>query len=839
MNDPDWCCGGNCNDDGADSAAPPGAAGTGPNATRSTVTPTTTNATSTVTATPTKKMCAAWTKPQVVEISTNGRGFQEVLLDAELLDAGDRRTDGMVVITTGDIVSEADELNGFNLPDIKVVVVGTRPNWESNQLSAARTGTVLSQYPMGASSTWIRKHVHNAQYPEMGCCVGSSGDEAGTQISSDSGKNPDRWDNSIACRPECKDGCWGFNYDKKTKRCMIFSKPIVYLKRQNSYQSCRCYVKKFDADVFGPFGELVNPPSTTPTTATGTAAAAATTIAGTAAASTSAATATVTAAATTAAAAATIPQVEVDCPSILEREECKAVPAACRWEAHHRLCRGLNPEADTPQQTTAALQPVRTTAMPTHPLYTDSEVESSWEFKTLGIITTTSFVLAFLAVVFVKHYKQRARSYSTLLETGKRMASVVHETSMGTAITAAALVASKEESPLTFAEEAASTVHPASAAERSEKIRWIARSDINLIETMQNGSFGEIVKAQLTLAGEAMYTVAVKRNVLKNDAANMDDEFLAEGMLMSQFSCKFVLGLVGVSTTLDMNEVWLVLEYCEFGSLYSQLRPAAAMTPPSSAGGTVRTCRHVFATLKGKLQAALEIVTGMAFLESHKCIHRDLASRNVLVSSSYECKIADFGLSRCEPSFDLTRGCYVSEAGTVALRWGAPECISLRRFSSASDVWAFGVLMCELFTNAELPYQSVPDAQLVLAICDESRNFRMDKPPTMPVELYTTLVTPCWAHASNLRPTFGALKQLVPVARESKPGAGGSNVYSAPFVVFSVVAEGACAGASVCEAPHALLETCEAPAPTTLDRLVSTEERKASGKREEYLREKA
>ena len=37
---------------------------------------------------------------------------------------------------------------------------------------------------------------------------------------------------------------------------------------------------------------------------------------------------------------------------------------------------------------------------------------------------------------------------------------------------------------------------------------------------------------------------------------------------------------------------------------------------------------------------------------------------------------------------------YKSSGGKIPLRWCAPECINFRKYSSWSDVWAFGVIMC-------------------------------------------------------------------------------------------------------------------------------------------------
>lgn len=45
-----------------------------------------------------------------------------------------------------------------------------------------------------------------------------------------------------------------------------------------------------------------------------------------------------------------------------------------------------------------------------------------------------------------------------------------------------------------------------------------------------------------------------------------------------------------------------------------------------------------------------------------------------------------------------------SQGGKIPIRWTAPEAIAFRTFSSASDVWSFGVVMWEVLAYGERPY---------------------------------------------------------------------------------------------------------------------------------------
>ena len=76
------------------------------------------------------------------------------------------------------------------------------------------------------------------------------------------------------------------------------------------------------------------------------------------------------------------------------------------------------------------------------------------------------------------------------------------------------------------------------------------------------------------------------------------------------------------------------------------------------------------------------------------------------------CKVADFGLSR---EIDADDG-YTTRGGKIPIRWTAIEAIDYRKFTSASDVWSFGVLCWEVVSFGERPYWNWSNQDVIKAI---------------------------------------------------------------------------------------------------------------------------
>ncbi|XP_039092855.1 LOW QUALITY PROTEIN: tyrosine-protein kinase Srms [Hyaena hyaena] len=103
------------------------------------------------------------------------------------------------------------------------------------------------------------------------------------------------------------------------------------------------------------------------------------------------------------------------------------------------------------------------------------------------------------------------------------------------------------------------------------------------------------------------------------------------------------------------------------------------------------------------LSFACQVAEGMSYLEERRIVHRGLAARNVLVGDDLACKVADFGLARL-----LKEDIYSPGRGSkIPVKWTAPEAANYRVYSQKSDVWSFGVLLYEVLTYGQCPYEGL------------------------------------------------------------------------------------------------------------------------------------
>ncbi|KAK6311155.1 hypothetical protein J4Q44_G00192100 [Coregonus suidteri] len=286
-----------------------------------------------------------------------------------------------------------------------------------------------------------------------------------------------------------------------------------------------------------------------------------------------------------------------------------------------------------------------------------------------------------------------------------------------------------------------------SAADMYEPDDWeVGRDKINILRELGQGSFGMVYEgiAKDIVKGEPETHVAVKT---VNESASLREriEFLNEASVMKGFTCHHVVRLMGVVS--KGQPTLVVMELMTHGDLKSYLR---CLRPDSENNPTGR----LPPTLREMVQMAAEIADGMAYLNAKKFVHRDLAARNCMVAQDFTVKIGDFGMTRDIYETDYYRK---GGKGLLPVRWMAPESLKDGVFTAHSDCWSFGVVLWEISTLAEQPYQGLSNEQVLKFVMDGGY---LDRPDNCADRLHN-LMSMCWQYNPKLRPSFQEIIEML------------------------------------------------------------------------------
>jgi len=265
--------------------------------------------------------------------------------------------------------------------------------------------------------------------------------------------------------------------------------------------------------------------------------------------------------------------------------------------------------------------------------------------------------------------------------------------------------------------------------------KWeIDPTELTLLEELGSGQFGVVRRGKW----KGTTDVAVK---MMKEGTMSEDDFIDEAKVMTKLQHSNLVQLYGVCS--KNRPIFIITEYMKHGSLLSFLRKHKP------------TLYSDHCTL---LDIALQVSRGMAYLERHNYIHRDLAARNCLVGQENIVKVADFGLARY-----VIDDQYTSNGGAkFPIKWSPPEVLNFTRFSSKSDVWAYGVLCWEVFTCGEMPYGRAKNPEVVERV---QRGQILSQPAACPQQVYEVQRL-CWAAVPEDRPSFRSIKeQLTNIAQ--------------------------------------------------------------------------
>lgn len=277
-------------------------------------------------------------------------------------------------------------------------------------------------------------------------------------------------------------------------------------------------------------------------------------------------------------------------------------------------------------------------------------------------------------------------------------------------------------------------LHPSNLKPNLAPLHSIKETELRIGKVLGSGFGGKVYQGLWYPEGyenKKPFAVAIK--VLKdNGQSNMNKEFLDEAYIMASVNHPNLMKLMAVCMT--PNHLMLVTKLMPLGCLLDYVREKK-----NDIGS------------KNLLEWCKQIARGMAYLEEHRMVHRDLALRNVLLQKSGKALISDFGLAKF---LEVDQSEYHAGGGRLPIKWLAPECFRERKFTHKSDVWAFGVTIWELLTFGMRPFDNYETKDVPIAI---EEGARLAQPSHMTVEVYKVMYA-CWFPHPEKRPEF---KQLV------------------------------------------------------------------------------
>uniref|UniRef100_A0A2I3S2U5 Epithelial discoidin domain-containing receptor 1 n=3 Tax=Homininae TaxID=207598 RepID=A0A2I3S2U5_PANTR len=287
-------------------------------------------------------------------------------------------------------------------------------------------------------------------------------------------------------------------------------------------------------------------------------------------------------------------------------------------------------------------------------------------------------------------------------------------------------------------------------------------SPMALVHLCEVDSPQDLVSLDFPLNVRKGHPLLVAVKILRPDATkNARNDFLKEVKIMSRLKDPNIIRLLGVCVQDD--PLCMITDYMENGDLNQflsahQLEDKAAEGAP----GDGQAAQGPTISYPMLLHVAAQIASGMRYLATLNFVHRDLATRNCLVGENFTIKIADFGMSR-----NLYAGDYYRVQGRAVLpiRWMAWECILMGKFTTASDVWAFGVTLWEVLMLCRAqPFGQLTDEQVIENagefFRDQGRQVYLSRPPACPQGLYELMLR-CWSRESEQRPPFSQLHRFL------------------------------------------------------------------------------